>query len=171
VRVIAATNRDLERAVAEGRFREDLYYRLNVFPITVPPLRDRLEDIPVLLRAFVDECAKAMGKRIESISKDQITMLQRYPWPGNVRELRNVVERAVILSRGRRLAIEPPRAGSTSHRRSVRLDDVEREHIRAVLERTRWRIRGSGGAADLLGLKPSTLEGRMKKLQLHRPSA
>jgi transcriptional regulator with GAF, ATPase, and Fis domain len=102
-----------------------------------PAIRHVLEDIPVLLCAFVDECAKTIGKRIESISKDQITMLQRYLWPGNVRELRNVVERAVIVSRGERLVIEPPRVRSTGHRRSVHLDDVEREHIRAVLERTR----------------------------------
>jgi transcriptional regulator with GAF, ATPase, and Fis domain len=169
VRVIAATNRDLERAVADRTFREDLYYRLNVFPITVPPLRERLEDIPILTWSFVKEFAKALGKRIESISKEQILALQRYGWPGNVRELRNVIERAVIVSTGPRLVVEPPRARLGTTRRSVRLAEVERDHIRAVLERAGWRVRGRGGAAELLGLKPSTLEGRMTKLEIRRP--
>jgi transcriptional regulator with GAF, ATPase, and Fis domain len=171
VRVIAATHRDLERAVAEGRFREDLYYRLNVFPIMVPPLRERVEDIPTLAWSFVDEFSRALGKRIESIPKDQLLAIQRYPWPGNIRELRNVIERAVIVSTGPRLIIEPPRPRHIGTKRSVRLSDVERDHIQAVLERTRWRVRGDGGAAELLGLKPSTLEGRMAKLHLRRPPA
>ena len=169
VRVIAATNRDLERAVAEGSFREDLYYRLNVFPIRVPPLRERQEDIPTLVWAFVEEFSKAMGKRIESVPKDQLAALQRYEWPGNVRELRNVVERAVIRATGPRLAIELPPATVSGRRRSARMHDVEREHIRTVLESTGWRVRGTGGAAERLGLKPSTLEGRMAKLELRRP--
>jgi formate hydrogenlyase transcriptional activator len=169
VRVIAATNRDLERAVAEGTFREDLYYRLNVFPIMVPPLRERVEDIPTLAWSFADEFSRALGKRIESIPKDQLLTLQRYAWPGNIRELRNVIERAVIVSTGPRLIIEPPRSRHTGTKRSLLLRDVERDHIQAVLERTRWRVRGEGGAAELLGLKPSTLEGRMAKLQLRRP--
>ena len=169
VRVIAATNRDLERAVADRTFREDLYYRLNVFPITVPPLRERPEDIPTLAWSFVNEFAKALGKRIESIPKEQLLTLQRYAWPGNVRELRNVIERAVIVSTGPRLIVEPPRTRATATRRSLRLADVEREHIQAVLEKTGWRVRGTAGAAELLGLKPSTLEGRMAKLEIHRP--
>jgi len=169
VRVIAATHRDLERAVAEGTFREDLYYRLNVFPIMVPPLRDRLEDIPVLAWSFVKEFEKALGKRIESIPKEQILALQQYAWPGNVRELRNVIERAVIVSKGPRLLVEPPRARLSATRRSVQLSEVERDHIREVLEKTGWRVRGHGGAAELLGLKPSTLEGRMAKLEIRRP--
>ncbi len=169
VRVIAATNRDLERMVADGTFREDLYYRLNVFPITVPPLRDRPQDIPTLVWSFIEQLSRALGKRIESVSKDQMQALQRYPWPGNVRELRNVVERAVIVSSGPRLAIEPPRSKPTGARRHVRLQDVEREHIRSVLEKVGWRVRGDHGAADLLGLKPSTLEDRMTKLGLKRP--
>jgi len=169
VRVIAATNRDLERAVAEGSFREDLYYRLNVFPIRVPPLRDRPEDIPTLVWAFIDELSGPLGKRIESISKEHLLSLQRYTWPGNVRELRNVIERAIIVSTGPRLVVVPPRAGPIGGRRHVRLADAEREHIRTVLERTGWRIRGHGGAAELLGVKPSTLEGRMAKLELRRP--
>jgi formate hydrogenlyase transcriptional activator len=172
VRVIAATNRDVEQMVAAGAFRDDLYYRLNVFPIHVPPLRDRPDDIPRLVWSFVDELSRTLGKRIESISKDHMLALQRYPWPGNVRELRNVVERAMILATGPRLAIEPPRAKATGTAapRSLQLEDVEREHIRAVLERTRWRIRGDGGAAAVLGLKPSTLEGRIAKLGLRRPA-
>jgi formate hydrogenlyase transcriptional activator len=169
VRVIAATNRDLERAVADGTFREDLYYRLNVFPITVPPLRERPEDIPILAWSFVTEFGRALGKRIESIPKEQIRALQRYAWPGNVRELRNVIERAVIVSTGPRLLVEPPRARLNTTRRHVRLADVERAHIRAVLEEAHWRVRGRGGAAELLGLKPSTLEGRMTKLEISRP--
>jgi len=169
VRLIAASNRDLERAVADGTFREDLYYRLNVFPITVPPLRERPEDIPVLAWAFAVEFGKALGKRIESIPKEQVRALQRYAWPGNVRELRNVIERAVIVSTGPRLLVEPPRARLNATPRHVRLADLERAHIRAVLEEAGWRVRGSGGAAELLGLKPSTLEGRMAKLEISRP--
>jgi transcriptional regulator with GAF, ATPase, and Fis domain len=169
VRVIAATNRDLEQMIAEGRFREDLYYRLNVFSINVPPLRERLEDIPTLVWAFVDDFSRALGKRVESISKEQMAALQRYPWPGNVRELRNAVERAVIVSDGPRLVIEPPRARGGSPRRASTLEDVEREHIRTVLENTGWRIRGRSGAAEILGLKPSTLESRMAKHGLRRP--
>ena len=170
VRIVAATNRDLEQAIADGTFREDLYYRLNVFPIRVPPLRERPEDIPTLVWAFVDELSKALGKRIESVSKDSLIALQAYAWPGNVRELRNAIERAVIVSTGPQLTIEAPRPKVASHGRgSGTLSDVERQHILAVLERTAWRIRGDGGAADLLGLKPSTLEGRMVKLNLRRP--
>jgi formate hydrogenlyase transcriptional activator len=169
VRVIAATNRDIERAVAEGTFREDLYYRLHVFPIIVPPLRERVEDIPTLAWSFADEFARALGKRIESIPKDQLLTLQSYAWPGNIRELRNVIERAVIVSTGPRLIVEPPRPRRFGPKRSVRLLDVEREHVQAVLESTNWRVRGDGGAAELLGLKPSTLEGRMAKLQIRRP--
>jgi transcriptional regulator with GAF, ATPase, and Fis domain len=169
VRVIAATNRDLEKAIAEGRFRDDLYYRLNVFPIAVPPLRRRREDIPLLVRTFVDEFAGPLGKSIESIAKDDLAALQAYDWPGNVRELRNVVERSLIVSSGPKLRIERPRASSRSASASTRLADVERAHLRSVLESSKWRIRGPGGAAEQLGLKPSTLEGRMAKLHLRRP--
>ena len=169
VRVIAATNRDLERAVAEGRFRDDLYYRLNVFPIRVPPLRERKEDIPTLVRLFVDEFSRALGRSFESLSKEDVAALQEYEWPGNVRELRNVIERSVIVSSGPRLRIEPPRASSRPSAQSSRLADVEREHLRSILDSSGWRIRGRGGAAERLGLKPSTLEGRMAKLDLRRP--
>jgi transcriptional regulator with GAF, ATPase, and Fis domain len=169
VRVIAATNRNLEEAVAARTFREDLFYRLNVFPITVPPLRDRAEDIPLLVWSFVDEFAQAFGKEITTISRDDMTALQRYSWPGNIRELRNVVEYAMIVATGPRLAIAPPTAKASSQQRSLRLADVEATHIRAVLDSTNWRVRGAGGAADLLGVKPTTLEGRMAKLGVKRP--
>jgi transcriptional regulator with GAF, ATPase, and Fis domain len=168
-RIIAATHRDLEKRIGADLFREDLFYRLNVFPIRVPPLRERTEDIPMLVWRFVEEFSKAFGKRIESIAKDNMAMLQRYSWPGNVRELRNLVERAVIVADGPRLAIALPATSAAAVRRSVRLADVEREHIRAVLDSVKWRVRGAGGAADQLGLKPTTLEARMAKLGLHRP--
>ncbi|HEY6361276.1 MAG TPA: sigma 54-interacting transcriptional regulator [Vicinamibacterales bacterium] len=169
-RIIAATHRDLEKRIAADLFREDLYYRLNVFPIRVPPLRERTEDIPMLVWRFVEDFSAASGKRIESISKDNIEMLQRYHWPGNVRELRNLVERAVICANGPRLTIALPQScAAAAARRSVRLFDVEKEHIKGVLESTRWRIRGVGGAADQLGLKATTLETRMAKLGLQRP--
>ena len=168
-RIIAATHRDLEKRIEADTFREDLYYRLNVFPIRVPPLRERVEDIPMLVWRFVEEFSRAFGKRIESIAKDNIEQLQRYTWPGNVRELRNLVERALIVSSGTRLTITLPPQSSVASRRSVKLADVEREHIKAVLDSTRWRIRGVGGAADQLGLKATTLETRMAKLGLQRP--
>jgi transcriptional regulator with GAF, ATPase, and Fis domain len=171
VRIIAATNRDLENGIAQGTFREDLYYRLNVFPIRVPPLRERLDDVPLLVWSFVDEFSKAYGKRIESVSKDSMLALQRYPWPGNVRELRNIVERAVIVAAGPRLSIDPPKPSVAvgSARSSLALAEVERAHILAVLERAKWRVRGAAGAAELLDLKPSTLESRMAKLKIRRP--
>jgi formate hydrogenlyase transcriptional activator len=168
VRVVAATNRDLEQAVADGAFREDLYYRLNVFPIRVPPLRERAEDIPALIWTFIDEFSRAFGKNIESLAKSSLEALQNYSWPGNVRELRNVIERAVIVSTGPRLVVEPPRPSSVLKRKSLKFADVEVDHIRSVLEATGWRVRGRGGAADLLGMKPTTLESRMAKLGIVR---
>ena len=169
VRVIAATNRDLARAVAEGRFREDLYYRLNVFPITAPPLRERREDIPLLVWAFVEEFSKAMGKPIQAVAKASLRSLQQYHWPGNVRELRNAVERAMILASGPTLRIDLPGVVSTPVSRGLAtLAEVEREHIQRVLESTHWRVRGVGGAAEILGLPPTTLESRMAKLGLYR---
>ena len=168
-RIIAATHRDLEKRIAADTFREDLFYRLNVFPIRIPPLRERAADIPLLVWRFVEEFSKGLGKRIESIPQDNIEQLQRYPWPGNVRELRNLVERAMIGSSGPQLTIALPQPSAAAVRRSVKLEDVEREHIKSVLESTRWRVRGVGGAADQLGLKATTLETRMAKLGLHRP--
>ena len=168
-RIIAATHRNLEQRVAEGLFREDFYYRLNVFPISVPPLRERPEDIPLLVWRFVEEFSRAFGKRIDSIDRDNFAALRQYPWPGNIRELRNVVERAMIAATTRRLMIPLPHTNPAHTKRSPKLLDVEREHIRAVLEGTGWRIRGTGGAAERLGLKPTTLETRMAKLGLKRP--
>jgi formate hydrogenlyase transcriptional activator len=169
VRLIAATNRDLADAVAGRTFREDLFYRLNVFPITVPPLRQRLEDIPVLVWTFIEEFAKTSGKHIESVSKESLATLQRYPWPGNVRELRNLIERAVILCKGTQVVVEPPPLARTALGAANRLDDVQAGHIRSVLERVGWRIRGRGGAAEALGMKPTTLDSRMTKLGILRP--
>jgi len=169
VRIIAATHRDLEKRIAEGAFRDDLFYRLDVFPIRVPPLRDRAEDIPLLVWRFVDEFSHTFGKRIDAIRRGDMAALQQYSWPGNIRELRNVVERAMIVTKGSQLTIPVPSSSSHATTRSLKLTDVEREHIRSVLEMSGWRIRGATGAAHLLGLKPTTLEGRMAKLGLVRP--
>jgi transcriptional regulator with GAF, ATPase, and Fis domain len=170
VRIIAATHRNLEQRIREDAFREDLFYRLNVFPIQVPALRDRAEDIPLLVWRFVDEFSKAFGKQIDAIPRENMLTLQQYSWPGNIRELRNVVERAMIVATGNRLTIDLPTAsGSAKKSSSARLQDVEKDHIRGVLESTMWRIRGQGGAAERLGLRPTTLESRMAKLGLSRP--
>jgi formate hydrogenlyase transcriptional activator len=168
VRIIAATNRDLDEAVRDGRFRQDLYYRLNVFPITVPPLRERREDIPALVSALVGEFGAALGKKIESVARESMDTLQRYHWPGNVRELRNVIERAMIVARGPKLWIEPPGKAAATLTPPLTMEEVEREHIKRVLETTGWRIRGRNGAAETLGIKPTTLESRMAKLGIYR---
>jgi PAS domain S-box-containing protein len=170
-RIIAATHRNLEQRIAEGAFREDLFYRLNVFPIQIPPLRERADDIPLLVWRFVDEFSKVFGKRVDGVSRENMTALQRYSWPGNIRELRNAVERAMILAKGPRLNIPVPMAQVAITPRSLKLTDVEREHIRRVLQAAGWRIRGTGGAADRLGMRPTTLETRMAKLGLARPKA
>jgi transcriptional regulator with GAF, ATPase, and Fis domain len=169
-RIIAATHRNVEQAVADRLFREDLFYRLNVFPVVVPPLRERVEDIPLLVWRFVDEFSRAFGQRIDAIPRDTMESLQRYPWPGNIRELRNIVERAMIVATGPKLTIPLPSSTVTTERRSDRLIDLERAHIRAVLDAVGWRIRGGGCAAERLGLKATTLEARMHKLGLKRPS-
>jgi PAS domain S-box-containing protein len=168
VRVIAATNRDLAKEVRAGRFREDLFYRLNVFPIHVPPLRERQADILPLVWATVREFEAAMAKRIETLPRKRADALVAYPWPGNVRELRNVVERAMIVSPGSTLLVEVPSPGETPAQGTTRLDDVERRHILSVLVATGWRVRGPRGAATRLGLKPTTLEARMAKLRIKR---
>jgi len=170
VRVIAATNRDLQKAIGEGRFREDLYYRLNVFPIQIPPLRERPEDILQLTWVFIKEFSHAMGKQIDSISRSGLKAMQEYPWPGNIRELKNLIERAMIESRGKTLTVNLPERhdDKPSHTRLLSLEELERRHIQEILEKTKWRIRGRNGAAEILGLNPSTLYARMKKLGLER---
>jgi transcriptional regulator with GAF, ATPase, and Fis domain len=168
-RIIAATHRNLEQRIADGTFREDLYYRLNVFPISVPPLRERGDDVELLTWRFVAEFSKAFGKRIDAIDEDSLQAIRQHAWPGNVRELRNVVERAMITAAGPRLVIPVPQTSVKSTSGSAKLIDVERDHIRHVLESTFWRIRGTAGAADRLGLRPTTLETRMAKLGLKRP--
>ncbi len=171
VRIIAATNTDLDRAVRQGRFREDLLFRLNVFPIPLPALRERPDDIPLLVKALVDELCQSLGRQFEAVSRTSLLALQRYHWPGNIRELRNVVERAMITTDGPVLNIELPaarvrRAGAEAKS----LKALERAHILAVLQESGWRIRGRRGAALILGLPPTTLENRMKRLGIIRPS-
>jgi PAS domain S-box-containing protein len=168
VRIIAATNRDLGEEVKAGRFRKDLYYRLNVFPIAIPPLRERPEDIPLLVWAFVEKDQKRMGKEIETISKKTMEALQSYSWPGNVRELKNVIEHAMILSKDKSLRVHLPRPGSLETDATQDLQNMERRHILAVLEKTGWRLSGDGGAAEALGLKRTTLRAKMKKLGIKR---
>jgi PAS domain S-box-containing protein len=176
VRIIAATNRNLSQEVAEGRFREDLYYRLNVFPIKMPPLRERREDIPKLVDTFVQEFAAGMDKNIVAVDKNSLQGLCLYDWPGNIRELRNVIERAVILTKSPILKIALPIDGlgtvsMPSSSGLASLEEVERQHITHVLEACGWRVRGQGGAAAILGLNPNTLESRMTKLDIRRPSS
>jgi len=171
VRIIAATNRNLEDEVRKGRFREDLWYRLNIFPITVPPLRERKEDIPLLVDFFVHKISRRLGKSIESIPTAVMNELQNYHWPGNIRELENVLERAVINSSGPKLRLadelEKPHKDLTNARKS--LDEVEREHIIRVLDMTNWKVSGKDGAAEILGLDRSTLRARMRKLGIRQP--
>jgi PAS domain S-box-containing protein len=171
VRVIAATNRDLGAASREGRFRPDLFYRLNVFPIALPPLRERKEDIPMLVAHFVRKHAAKLGRRVERVPERLMAAFVAYAWPGNVRELEHVVERAVIVSEGPELAavewLREPEAPPAA--RLATLEEVERSHVRTVLEATGWRVSGAKGAAELLGMRPTTLEYRMKKLGIERP--
>jgi transcriptional regulator with GAF, ATPase, and Fis domain len=169
VRIVAATHRDLEERVAAGSFRSDLFYRLNVFPIHVPPLRQRAEDIPELVWHFIREFSEQFGKRIDSIAPATMAQLTQYSWPGNIRELRNVVERAMVVASGPQLTFRIPSAVARGDSRSAKLADVQKAHIHQVLESVGWRIRGVGGAADRLGLRPTTLETRMMKLGLFRP--
>jgi transcriptional regulator with GAF, ATPase, and Fis domain len=171
VRIIAATNRNLEQAVRDGKFRADLYHRLNVFPIQVPPLRERRGDIPLLVWAFVEVLGRRMGKTISSIPRKTMERLQQYSWPGNIRELSNVIERAMILATDDSLLVEVPTLASDSRTPHVTLSEGMREQILRVLQDTGWRIRGPGGAAEILGVKPTTLESRMAKLGITRPSS
>jgi DNA-binding NtrC family response regulator len=173
VRVIAATNRSLHAEVEANRFRRDLYFRLNVFPIPLPPLRERRDDIPLLLRHFAALTARRIGRAIDGIAPEFIQQAASYDWPGNIRELENLVERTLIMSRGGMLdasdlLVVPADSGSALPSGSVTLEEVERAHIRRVLETTGWRIEGNQGAARLLGLNPSTLRGRMRKLGIRK---
>jgi PAS domain S-box-containing protein len=171
VRIIASTNRDLTKEIREGRFREDLFYRLNVFPITVPPLKQRKGDIPLLVRHFIEKHGKKMRKRITEVPAKVIKALENFPWPGNVRELENVIERGVIATQGRVLHLAESiteAAAQMEEPEEKELAEVERRHILMILEETGWKIEGAKGAAQALGLKPSTLRGRMKKLGIHK---
>jgi len=196
VRVVAATNRNLEDLVREGKFRADLFYRLNVVPLRVPALRERMRDIPLLVTFFVQKCAVKIGKQIKSVSDEAMQQLTHYTWPGNIRELQNVIERAVILSPGNTLVlaeklrsaplpacdsqpepvllqsrkVENPIAPPNAQNDGGALEDVERRHIESVLARTNWMIEGERGAAKLLNLNPSTLRSRMQKLNIKRPT-
>jgi chemotaxis protein methyltransferase CheR len=171
VRVIAATNRNLEEEVRRGRFREDLWYRLSIFPITVPPLRERMEDIALLVDFFVDKISKRLGKSIERIPTSVMNTLQEYQWPGNVRELENVLERAVINSSGPKLRLvdelKKPQKELTNTQKT--LEEVERDYVIRVLEQTNWKVSGKNGAAEILGLNRSTLRARIRKLGIRQP--
>ena len=171
VRIVATTNRDLEEEVRKGCFRQDLYYRLNVFPITVPPLRQRKDDIPLLVQAFIERYSRKLGKQITSIQKETMKTLQEYPWPGNVRELESIIERAVILCPGPALQLaDKLNISSNPISSAIRtLEEMERNQIQKILSETRWRIEGKDGAAAILGLHPSTLRARMHKLGILRP--
>jgi transcriptional regulator with GAF, ATPase, and Fis domain len=170
VRLIAATHRDLDQEVAAGRFRSDLYYRLNVFPIRIPPLRERPEDIGPLAQHFVSQFSRRLGKSLTGISRGSFARLNRYAWPGNIRELQNVIERACVLATGSVVDVPEPALGATRAAawNPATLEDAERSHILRTLERTEWRVEGEGGAADLLGLRPSTLRSRLQRLGIQR---
>ena len=173
VRIIASTNRNLEEAIHSGGFRQDLFYRLNVFPITIPPLRQRKEDIPLLVNYFVAKFNKKIGKRIETVSKNTLDTLHDYNWPGNVRELESVIERAVITSQGTSLQVldrfeSTRKSGEQETQDAKGLAELQRNHILQILQDTGWRIEGNNGAAAILGLNPSTLRGRMRKEGIHR---
>jgi PAS domain S-box-containing protein len=196
VRVVAATNRDLEQQVRNGKFRSDLFYRLNVIPLRVPALRERMGDLPLLVTFFVQKCAAKLGKHIKSVSEEVMQQLTSYTWPGNVRELQNVIERAVILSPGNTLVLaeklraltSPPGSSQTdaaqpqnrnvesralspeANKDSGTLEDAERRHIESALQRTNWMIEGERGAARMLNINPSTLRSRMQKLHIKRPA-
>jgi len=173
VRVIAATNRNLEEQIKDGRFREDLYFRINVYPITIPPLRQRTEDIPLLVNSFVKRFAKKMGKLITRTSSGTMEKLVNYTWPGNVRELENVIERAVITSKGPSLKLvddlKAPDTKENYASKNLTLEEVERDYITRVLKKCKWKIEGENCAAAIIGLPPSTLRNKMKRLNISRP--
>ncbi len=174
VRIIASTNRDMLNEVKKGQFREDLYYRLNVFPITVPPLRERKEDIPTIVKHFLKKFAKKIGKQIEKVPYNVIKALQEYRWPGNVRELENIIERSMIISPNSILhladTLETPETGDLRSSQHTSLTEIEHDHIIKILEQTRWKIEGKNGAAEFLDINPSTLRTRMRKLGIAKPT-
>ena len=176
-RVIAATNKNLYEMVKKGNFRSDLYYRISIFPIEVPALKDRIDDIPSLALNFMKKYCVKYVKPIKGIGGAEIEKLMNYSWPGNVRELEHIIERAVIISSGDSLIIpnlEPAHAGTPvaipDNAKLQPLENIQRRHILRVLNSTKWRIRGNRGAAEILGLKPTTLEFRMKKLKISNPA-
>jgi formate hydrogenlyase transcriptional activator len=188
VRVVAATNRDLSRLVADREFRSDLYYRLNVFPIQIPPLRERREDVPLLVRYFVQNFSRRLNKTVEYVPAEAMDALVNYAWPGNIRELENLIERAVLLSPGKELRVPLSElkasalaaSGNISADQSLfspspaavpitTLEEAERQHILRALRQTEWRIAGPKGAAAILGMKRTTLQARMRKLGIRRP--
>jgi formate hydrogenlyase transcriptional activator len=176
IRLVAATNRDLSAMVADKQFRSDLYYRLNVFPIVSPPLRERQEDVAPLVRYFTQKVARRMNKRIETIPTATMAALSQYQWPGNIRELENLIERAVIVSRGSTLDVplaelkqRAKSAPAEMSRPMTTLEEAEREHIRKALQQANWHVGGPSGAAARLGMKRTTLQSKMAKLGIERP--
>jgi formate hydrogenlyase transcriptional activator len=172
VRVIASTNRDLKAEVKNRRFREDLFYRLNAFPVSIPPLRTRTDDIPQLVSYFVDKYARKLDRKYETIPKSTMKALQEHPWPGNVRELDHVIERAVITSPGPVLRLADPlerKSAEAKEEPPKGLEAMERDYILKVLQQTGWKIEGEEGAASALKLHPNTLRSRIKKLAIQRP--
>lgn len=175
VRIIAATNRNLEKEIAEGRFRLDLYYRINVFPITLPPLRDRKEDIPLLAAHFVSQYARKIGKQVTDIAPKVLKDLMAYDWPGNIRELEHLLERSILLTQGaviKDMYLPPVAQKGTAKAQEdtyiKTIEENERDHILAVLKKCNGRIWGAGGAAELLGVPPTTLNSKIKKLGIKK---
>jgi len=170
VRIIAATNRNLEEQINKKLFRKDLYYRLNVFPITIAPLRDRVSDIPLLVKHFVDRFNNSLGKNVSRIASKTIKQLQTYSWPGNIRELENIIERAIIISPSRSLIVDPlTKPTFEKEKKLISLSESERNYIIKVLEKTLWRVNGHDGAAKILEMHPETLRSRMRKLEIKKP--
>jgi transcriptional regulator with GAF, ATPase, and Fis domain len=171
VRIISATNRDLEKDISKGLFRKDLWYRLNVFPVTLPPLRERVDDIPLLVQYYMDSFSKKQGKHITSIPARVIHVLQNYNWPGNVRELTNIIERAVISTSGSKLQLaeELKQHNEMETEEFKSFHDMERDYIIKVLEKTYWKVSGTNSAAEILGLDRSTLRNKIKKLDIRKP--
>jgi transcriptional regulator with GAF, ATPase, and Fis domain len=172
VRVISATNRDVKEIVAQGMFRSDLFYRLNVFPLVVPPLRERKADIPLLVSFFLSRFGKKLGKEVRGLSQKSMACLASYSWPGNIRELQNVVERAVVIAKGPVINVDESMvrsAGPASDSALDTLENIERSHILRALNETAWMVHGKKGAAEILGINPSTLRSRMEKLGIKKP--